>query len=840
MCAYVVGVVRSATRLDALTYEASEPADPACPWRRAHGYSLRPLPATARPALAAAWRRLERVDRWGQATLDDVLLVLRETVPSVDTPGDLAVVGDEVLPASPPRATAAHPRAYRGTRFKPPRPRQPASTDVRPHLLTRRHTDRVLEQLGCAQHGDAYIAWNHGAAARAGLDPRFVMYLLPLLRGCSGSLVGTAATLAQALDAYTDPELRAALVGLCLAAGDPHRALVWWAHVLAHAPAHRLEVASIVVASEAAKVDPFDASVAAAIAELGPEQQWSLYRAFARGASPAYLLSGLELGAIAAGEVADLPAGGASVTSIVEAAVASIGDAFAEDSGLEFWRPHVWRLCGHLASFAELIASPAFLALEPSAAFWVVRLASTTRWKLETADREWRALAPHLPSWVERAGRLPRSHQRKFIEQLGDVYWWAIDNEHDVAEAIAPCVDLSHRVAGAPFGTKAVLGPVLPFLALLYKGEQSGREALRDAPDASWLAIEQACARGNEVRTLGRGLNRIALHAPTLLVATFVSNPSAVIETADRLASISYEAAELILTAFAKSALAAVASDASIELLCELVAPVARAGGPNPIRRALRAHFTGERTLSEDQLRGHRARIVEALGIIRLAALRQAVDRVLSAKVGIESIETPAVRHALAMLEGVGVHRRQLRRMLAAWLAGDREWTLRHPRTRAWFARHPRLDRDAWLTGITTHVEIDGLGRVEIKVESDPLEALKLGTYVGSCLGRGGNLEYSAAAVVLDVNKQVAYARDARGAVVGRQLLAIAASDELVCFSVYGAARRELEAAFRAFDKALATKLGVELFSGGAAYEIAQVLSHDWFDDSPWSPAAGA
>jgi len=841
MCAYVVGVVRSATRLDALTYDSSEPPDTAYPWRRAHVYSLLPLPEGARPELSAAWSRLEAVDRWDPSTLDDVLLVLRETVPSLDTPGGLAVLGEEVHPSPPPRATAAHPRAFRGTRYKPPRPRQPESIDLRPHLLTRRHADRVLEQLGATQPGDPYLAWNHGPDACGVLDPKFVMYVLSLLRGCAGSVVGAFAAMAQALDAYGDPEMRAALVGLYLSAGDPDRALAWWSHVLAHEPAHRLEVAKLVIATVAARLAPFDSSAAAVVAALGPEQQWSFYDAFARGASTEYLVSGLEIGAIAPGQVKELPAGSTSVTSIVEAAVTRIGDAFDEDSGVAFWRPHLWRLCGHLAGFKEVIASAAFLALEPKAAFWLVRLASLTRWNPETAEREWRALEPHLSLLVEFAGRLSPNYQRKFIEQYGDVYLWAIDNDLDVPDALAKCVDLNFRLASAPFSTTAVLGPVLPYLAVVHEGEWNDRHATRDAPDSSWLALEAACKRDNDMRTLRRGLNRLALHAPKLLVVTFASNPAALIETADRLSSISYEAAKVVLAAYVKSLLAAEAvGDAPIERLCELVDPVVQAGGPNPIRRALREHLAGGGVLSEDQLRGHRARIVEDLGIIRLASLRQAVDLALAAKVGVEEIETPTVRHAVAMLEAVGVHRRQLRRMLSAWLAGDREWTSRHPRTREWFAKHPKVDRDAWLTGIATCVDVSGLGRVDLALEADPLEALKLGTYVGSCLGRGGHFEYSAAAVVLDVNKQVVYARDERGAVVGRQLLAMSESEELVCFGVYGAARRELEAAFRAFDQALAAKLGIPLFSGSpeAEYEIARILSHDWWDDSAWDPAA--
>ena len=841
MCAYVVGVVRSATRLDALTYDSSEPADAAHPWRWTHGYGLQPLAASARPELSAAWSRLEAVSRWDASTLADVLLVLRETVPSLDTPADLAVLGEEVHPSPPPRATAAHPRAFRGTRSRPPRPPRPSPIDLRSHLLTRRHSDRVFEQLGYAQRGDPYLVWNHGTDIAPALDRSFVTYLLPLWRGCSGGTLGAAATLAQALELTGAPSLRAALVGLYLAAGDPIRALSWWSHVLAHPPVQRLDVAQVIVATGVAKLEPFGADVAAAVAGLDLEQQWSFYRALALGASTQYLLSGVEVGAIPPGKIAELPPGQTNVASIVGVAVGHIGEAFAEDSGVAFWHPHLWHLCGQLAGFSELLSSPAFLALEPTAAFWLVRLASLTRWNPETSEREWRDLAPKLPQFSELAGRVSPSYQRKLIEQMGDVCSWATDNEGDVTDAVDKCVDLSLRVAKPPFGTEAVLGSLLPSLALFYKGEASDRKAMCDAPDSSWLALETACKRTNQVRTIGRGLNRLARVIPKLLVSTFASNPGALIETADRLSSLSQEAAEAILAAQkALPLFAPNAGDAPLGQLCEVVDPIVRAGGPNPIRRALRQHLAGERALSNEQLHAHRERIVAELGSIRLAALRQAVDRVLAARVGIEKIETPTVRHAAAILEGVEVHRRQLRRMLSAWLAGDRDWRLRHPRTREWLARHPRLHRVSWLTGVSMRIAAGGLGDVEITLEADPLEALKLGTYVGSCLGRGGNFEYAAAAVVLDVNKQVIYARDERGAVIGRQLVAIAESDELVCFSVYGAARREIEPAFREYDQVLAAKVGIPLFERSdrcsTDYDIARVLSHDWWDDTAWNP----
>src|SRR6185436_9082788 len=94
------------------------------------------------------------------------------------------------------------------------------------------------------------------------------------------------------------------------------------------------------------------------------------------------------------------------------------------------------------------------------------------------------------------------------------------------------------------------------------------------------------------------------------------------------------------------------------------------------------------------------------------------------------------------------------------------------------------------------------------------LEVARLGAYVRSCLSPGGGFTYSAAAVALDVNKRVIYARDAGGRVVARQLVAISEADELVCFEVYPKeASPRLRRAFAAHDRALAEHLGLPLYT---------------------------
>ncbi|HTR55615.1 MAG TPA: hypothetical protein VMJ10_33290 [Kofleriaceae bacterium] len=843
MGAYVIGVVRSARSLDTLNLETREPADRASPWRVDHVCELRPLAANSRAELWTAWRALESVTTWDETTLEHVLTVLRATVPCADTPENLPALGPEVHAAPEPRATAAHPRAFRGTKHRPPRPEQPDAVDVRPYLLTRRHIDQILELLGQPRGTDPYVAWNHRVDATANFDPMFVMHLLPLFKECAWSDIGAFASLARSLHLHRHPELRSALTSVFLAANDPARALGWWNHVLAHDPEQRLEAAKLVATTGAAKLPPVEPSVGALLLSLPLVQQWSFYRGLVGGASPTYLESGLQLGALSRTKIDEPPPGRVDVAALIETTIERLDKAMEEDSGAEFWRPHLWRLCGYQPELIALLSSQIFTSLQPEAAFWVIRIASTPRWSPETAEKEWKALAPTIPLLAEFAARLSPEYQRKFVEDMGDVYLWAVSNDHSVTDALAKCVDLCFRVAKAPFGTKAVLGELLPCLALVYEdGAQSwnDRKAVRDAPDSSWLALEDACKRYNQVRLLGRGLNRFGQFAAKLMVSSFATSPGPLLETADLLASISFESGESVLKEYGRSPLADPGlADAPIDRLCELIAPIAQSGGPNPVRRALRLHMSGEEKLSDAQVSGHQERIVADLDIIRLAAIRQAIERILAARVGLQKIETPTVRHAAAMLNNVDVHRRQLRRMLTATLAGDSEWKLRHPRTNEWFTRHPKLDRKLWIAGIETCGQIEGIGEIRIAIESDPLEALKLGTYVGSCLGRGGNLEYSAAAVVLDANKQVVYARDKRGSVVGRQLLAISEADELVCFGVYGAAKIDaLEPLFREYDRAFASTLGLPLFGSSTSskeYEIATILSREWWDDTAWT-----
>jgi hypothetical protein len=90
---------------------------------------------------------------------------------------------------------------------------------------------------------------------------------------------------------------------------------------------------------------------------------------------------------------------------------------------------------------------------------------------------------------------------------------------------------------------------------------------------------------------------------------------------------------------------------------------------------------------------------------------------------------------------------------------------------------------------------------------------------------------------MVDVNKQVIFARRADGSFIARQLVAISEDDRLVFFPVYPlAASKSVKDAFYEYDVSLAATLGLQPFRGPSEkeYVIARVLAWYFYDDGLW------
>jgi len=75
--------------------------------------------------------------------------------------------------------------------------------------------------------------------------------------------------------------------------------------------------------------------------------------------------------------------------------------------------------------------------------------------------------------------------------------------------------------------------------------------------------------------------------------------------------------------------------------------------------------------------------------------------------------------------------------------------------------------------------------RVWLTLEQDPLEILQMGAYFNTCLSPWDDNFFAAIAVAADANKQVLYARDEQGNVVGRCLLGISKTFALLTYRPY-------------------------------------------------------
>jgi hypothetical protein len=437
----------------------------------------------------------------------------------------------------------------------------------------------------------------------------------------------------------------------------------------------------------------------------------------------------------------------------------------------------LWRSCGEAPMLTQVIEAADWTDLAPVAAMGYVRLLAGLDWTAGNASFHSRRL---------RAMReVDKSYVGKFRVMLEPCFDWRLLPDQ-LRELAPPAVALVKRLARRPFRQESHAARVMS--SLIEHSLPEDRTRLLEAPDRCWRQLERACFLHNNERLIAAGVDSLVAAAPAFAVEACVVAPHPFLPAAKLLGTLN-----------------------------------------EPLRMAVVREFVAAGT-AEGTVRER----LTALELRTLAELASGLTEVA------ETVPV-SVLHALQMKHLIGENRAAFRKFLRAYLRGDDDYLLSHPRTRAWLYRHPRLDLARWLRGVRV-VRSIGAGTVRLAIERDPLEALRLGTYVGSCLGLGGSFAHSAAAVVLDANKQVIYARDQRGTVVARQLVAITEQDRVVCFAVDPcSAGDDLRAAFRAYDRKLARALGMPLYAGGAEeYMIATILAQEWYDDRPRIGRIGA
>lgn len=779
--------------------------------------------------LARAWRALAGVREIRPGVLDAIRTVLERS--RIDPFGDEPRARPLQIEA-PPRPhvpTAANPRAYKGTKDRPPKPRRPGPQDLRPHLCSFAAQDRLLAAVA------RELGVPAGAEVREYRDaPRSFRRLFAWTLRDRPEAARALLRAHWTLRLDDEAPLLEHLAVLC--ARDGGAVTVAWCDALMLLDA----AVRAPLTRELLRHEPTDATLALALPRL---QQFvaAVQRCTGEDAQRhrAWLVSclcgGHDLAAAARAVALARPGATPGEGPLAAAADADRISILPRDRVTDALA--LWTSCRDRPGLGGLAGSLARDDLRPEAARV---LADMLTWGLEEPGR-WPAQRRELPAAFDAVARVTSPWQPKAAAIVAEVV--ATHGADELAAGLALCGQVIRAVCAEPC---AAHGEIAWAAERVVRLEAAGRGRFDGLPAACWRALDDACRRGNEARRIGRGLFVLGETAVSFARSAWIAHPAGLLRAARTLGTLSFPYAESVLEGVIEGPLWC---DPSRLDARELAARLAGAGarrGVQPVSRRLRQHLAGERTLAAAQLERDTQLVRDAwTAVVCDAIAEQCLLRLARAAIGEpagRALDDPALRHAVLLYGDVEDSRRSLRRLLQAHARGDPSHAERHPENVRWRRDNAWFDFEAWSRGTPLERRLPDGRTIRIAIERDPLEALRLGTHVGSCFGLGGSFNHSAVAVALDANKQVAFARDAGGAFVARQIVAITDDRRLACFAVYPlGSPPAVKRAFRDWDRALAAALGIGIADRETQSEpdIAMLVAGSWWHDGLWEKDLG-
>ena len=242
--------------------------------------------------LCLAWDALNNCNVYSAHTLSNLLIVLIETACSTYKNDITFHPLQRTKPIKTPKATAANPRAYKGTRYKPPKPISTHKFDLRKFVFNESTIQHTLNSLSfyfedaCSlliKQGypsnrlhslydttlgwrDVFLAYHYPNSPKnltcSQLPQHFVCDLLPCLQGTSWNVVLIHLRAYWALNLEQEKALRAAVVAILLTASPNTRIDIFefWYRVLAQTPVNLRTLLATLIFESLAHCGVFSAS----------------------------------------------------------------------------------------------------------------------------------------------------------------------------------------------------------------------------------------------------------------------------------------------------------------------------------------------------------------------------------------------------------------------------------------------------------------------------------------------------------------------------------------------------------------------------------------------------
>ena len=769
-----------------------------------------------------------------------------------------AAMPQRIAPFAKPAATAAHPRAFRGTKFRPPK--QPF---VALNLHAWMADDRLLdgffarhdferwpvigpnddiwptEIFGGGMPTVAGLLHQHGLNEEAALPTAYKRHFQWLLRTKAPALRIEWLRIWRAFGSPGEGDLLAMLARLCALDASAH---AWLELALNLTDARQIIFLSCVLRYQAFHLPAtlFGGEQLSAFDALSNDDaRFDTYIDIAldnlnRGVRIAYTLVGCELSE----SVGRFDISGADLRTSFHSDEVPVADiermSTAVGNDRLHWVRTTWHNCATQPGYVRILKETSWESLTSEAADRWLSLFLISAWDVEDPALRaslWRVRLAMFPDLHREMLALPPERRLRFIAMQTD-FINSCDDSKSQESSWPALLPLLARLCRPPFPVGPTGNEVLPVMARHLPA--SGWLKLAELSDSIWLATEQACRRDNDAALIRMGLSGLCEAMPGFALCALIVATKRLMRSMSLIGCLEYNSRRRFLAQACETSWFATQWQGMDQLAaCERIfALCTEYALDSPLPRRLREHIAGKVELNQVQLARHCRVTLARLPFVQLAALDAMAWRYIDGPFNLRD-HSAAANHAVRLHASIdGGNKKALRRFLLGYASGGVHAYLDHPLNQQWYMRHPRINADIWGS---SHVrEFTGNGDIRISIETDPLEILMLGSYVGSCLGLGGLCDYSAVACLVDANKQVAYARDKSGRVVARQLLAIDERDRLVCFAIYPlSADAPVLAAFKQFNQSLARALALDIYRDGDAdpYEVKIILAMHWWDD---------
>jgi len=452
-------------------------------------------------------------------------------------------------------------------------------------------------------------------------------------------------------------------------------------------------------------------------------------------------------------------------------------------------------------------------------------------------NAKWNAIQNLFNPLLKQVEALDPKYRESFLDRVKWLTLDCWDREKDFKEKFPLAMQVLARCSRKPHPTYPRIAKIT--YRVLEMTHDPARQAYIEAPESSFLRMAKLLESDNKYTMFHNAFPILLAMCPAFTVECFRQFPGKLFKTLTKLGTVRTPLRQQVVRKFIGHQLMKIElNKISAGPLYRLVKKYRTPEMTHPAPKNLQRFLEGELQLSPQRVERYSEKFKTNMLSFLLDILDEFIWQALRKNYPVRKSED-AWEHGLQFISLLNHNRRPLKQFLQEYFRGNREYIDQHPKTRQWVRKHKKLPLDLWQRGILFCRRTEKFGPVSIQMERDPAEILKMGTYVGTCLSLGGDYMYSAVAALLDINKQVLYARDANQKVIARQLVAVSSNDELVCYTLYPEnASFEIKKIFWEYDRDFARALGLSLFdmseSEDKKYTVDLILANDWWDDWPW------